>query len=297
MTEEVARNVAIVFADVSGSTSLYEKLGDQRARAAIEDVLGALRKSVALHGGRVVKTIGDEVMAALPSADAAIQAACDMQIRVSAIPPIAGVQLAVRIGFHHGPAIEKEGDYFGDAVNTAARVAALAKGRQIITSGPTVDALSPLLRKSTRDLDTMALRGKQDEVRICEVLWQDSDDVTTLAPREARDETREPTLTLTYGGRSLKVGADRSAVSLGRDSTNDLEVPDKMASRIHAKIEYRRGQFFLADQSTNGTYVTVGVDSEVVLKREKIMLIGRGVICLGQSARAPSAQAVAFEIR
>jgi hypothetical protein len=203
----------------------------------------------------------------------------------------------VRIGFHYGPAIEKEGDYFGDAVNVASRIASLAKGRQIITSGPTVDALSPLLRKSTRDLDTMALRGKQEELRICEVIWHDSDDVTTLAPRESREAGHEPTLVLTYAAKDLVVGPERPNVSLGRDAANDLAVPEKMASRVHAKIEHRRGQFFLADQSTNGTYVTIGTNPEVVLKRDKIMLLGRGVICLGQSSRASGVQAVAFEIR
>jgi class 3 adenylate cyclase len=292
----IPRQIAIVFADVSGSTSLYERLGDHDARIAIETVLTALRKSIAIHDGRVVKTIGDEIMAALPSADAAIQAACDMQIRVSAIPPVSGMKLAIRIGFHFGPAIEKEGDFFGDAVNVAARMAGLAKGRQIITSGSTVDALSPLLRKSTRDLDTMAIKGKQDEVRIAEVLWQDSEDVTTLAPRESRADMQEPTLTLTYGSASLKLGAARTKASLGRDVTNDLAVADKMASRVHATIEYRRGQFLLEDQSTNGTFVKVDGDAEVVLKRDKILLRGRGVICLGHSAAAPGSEAVVFAI-
>ena len=57
-----------------------------------------------------------------------------------------------------------------------------------------------------------------------------------------------------------------------------------MASRVHCKIEYRRGQFFLIDQSTNGTYVTVEGDAEIMLKREQLLLRGRGVICLGHSS-------------
>ena len=141
---------AIMFADVSGSTSLYEKLGDQRALAAIDAVLAELRKSTALQDGRVIKTIGDEVMAVFASADAAMQAACDMQHRVAAIPHADKVRLAIRVGFHFGPAIEEGGDYFGDAVNTAARMAGLAKGGQIITSSPSVDALRPTTtRRST----------------------------------------------------------------------------------------------------------------------------------------------------
>jgi adenylate cyclase len=294
----VSTQFAILFADVSGSTSLYEKLGDTLALAAIESVLVELRKSVALQRGRVVKTIGDEVMAVLDTADAAMQAACDMQIRVAAIPPLQNenARLAIRVGFHFGPAIEEQGDFFGDAVNTAARMAGLAKGGQIITSGATVDALSPLLRESTRDLDAMPVKGKQEEVRIFEVIWLDSGDLTTLSSRESPVSTHEPTLTLNYGERVLTLGAAKPSASLGRDAGNDLPVPDKMASRVHCKIEYRRGKFFLTDQSTNGTYVTVEGDAQIMLKREQLLLRNRGVISLGASSTAAGAQLVVFAL-
>ena len=293
MTLESPR-CAILFADVSGSTSLYEKLGDQRALAAIDTVLAELRKSIAFQSGRVIKTIGDEVMAVLPSADAAMQAACDMQGRVAAIPLVENTPLAIRVGFHFGPAIEEGGDFFGDAVNTAARMAGLAKGGQIITSGSTVEALSPLLREATRDLDAMTVKGKQDEIRIFEVIWQDSPDLTTMAARESAVSTHEPTLTLTYGARTLALGVARQSASLGRDAANDLAIADKMASRVHARIERRRGQFFLTDQSTNGTYVTLDGDAEIMLKREQLMLRGRGVISLGHTSTEAGAEIVTF---
>src|SRR5271169_4448519 len=104
----VSQDLAMLFADVSGSTALYEKLGDQEALATIDAVLTELKKSIAIQQGRVVKTIGDEVMAALPSANSAMQAACDMQNRVAAIPTKDGVKLAIRVGFHFGPVIEDE---------------------------------------------------------------------------------------------------------------------------------------------------------------------------------------------
>ncbi len=290
----VPQQLAILFADVSGSTSLYEKLGDQRALAAIESVLAELRKSIALQRGRVVKTIGDEVMAVLPTADAAMQTACDMQSRVAAIPPPHEVKLAIRIGFHFGQAIEEGGDFFGDAVNTAARMAGLAKGGQIITSGPTMEALSPLLRESTRDLDAMTVKGKQAEIQIFEVIWHDSGDLTTVSDRETGLAVSEQVLTLTCGGHSITLGPERRTAALGREATNDLVVADKMASRVHCKIEYRRGEFFLVDQSTNGTYVKMEGDAEIVLKREQALLRGRGTICLGHSTTAADGEAVTF---
>ncbi len=289
-----APQCAILFADVSGSTTLYEKLGDQRALAAIDSVLAELRKSVAVQRGRVIKTIGDEIMAVLPTADAAMQAACDMQNRVAAIPPIESARLAIRAGFHFGPAIEEGGDFFGDAVNTAARMAGLAKGGQIITTEATVEAMSPLLRSATRDLDAMSVKGKQDQIRVFEVLWQDSDDLTTMAIRNEAPAAHEATLALSYGGITLELGADQPSASLGRDAGNDLVVADKMASRVHCKIEYRRGKFLLVDQSTNGTYVKVGGDPEMLLKREQFMLRGRGVISLGHTSGAADAEIVTF---
>lgn len=290
----IPQHFAILFADVSGSTSLYEKLGDQRALAAIESVLAELRKSVLLQEGRVIKTIGDEVMAVFPSADAAMQAACDMQNRVAAIPQTDNVRLAIRIGFHFGPAIEENADFFGDAVNTAARMAGLAKGGQVITSGPTVDALAPLLKASTRELDAMVVKGKQDEIRIFEVIWRDSDDLTALAAREMPANAPAATLTVAYGTRELALGPEKTSISLGRDAANELVIPDKMASRVHCKIEYRRGNFFLVDQSTNGTYVKLEGDAEIVLKREQFMLRGRGVISLGHTSAAAGAEIVKF---
>jgi len=291
-----AAKFAILFADVSGSTALYEKLGDQRALAGIEAVLSELRKAIALHRGQVVKTIGDEVMAVFATADGAMQAACDMQTRIAGIPPTDNLRLAIRVGFHYGPAIEDKGDFFGDAVNTAARMAGLAKGGQVITNSPTVDALSPLLRASTRDLDTMPVKGKQEEIRIFEVVWQDSDDLTALAARELPAGTPAPTLTLNYGNRVLTLGPTQQSASLGRDVGNDLAISDKLASRVHCKIEWRRGKFFLVDQSTNGTYVTFEGDAEIMLKREQLLLRGCGVICLGASAATAGAKCVAFAV-
>jgi adenylate cyclase len=219
-----------------------------------------------------------------------------MQNRIAAIPAGGNVQLAIRVGFHFGPAIEEAADFFGDAVNVAARMAALAKGGQIITSGPTVDTLPLPLRMTTRDLDSIAVKGKQDEIRISEVLWQDSDDVTHLAPRvtAASASAHEPTLTLTCGTGMVTMGAKHTAATLGRGATNDLVVDDKMASRVHVKIEYRRGKFILVDQSTNGTYVTFEGDPEIMLKREQILLREHGVMSLGRSSKEPGAVIVTF---
>jgi adenylate cyclase len=288
-----SRNLAILFADVSGSTALYEKLGDRAALKAVESVVDLLRRAVESYQGRVVKTIGDEVMAVFPDADSALQAASDMQTRVAGLEPFAGTRLAIRIGFHLGPVLAESGDYFGDAVNTAARMAGLAKGGQIITTASTVAALSPLLRGSTREVAALAVKGKQAEVQICEVLWQTGEDVTMLASKGTRSAT-EPVLRLAHGIREVTMDASLASLQIGRDPLLQIVIADKMASRLHGRIERRGDQFYYVDLSTNGTYVTMEGDVETVLRRDQAMLRGRGILSFGHSAADPGAELVTF---
>src|SRR4051812_27083787 len=115
--------MAVLFADVAGSTKLYDTLGDSLAKKMVDECIGLMREIVARHGGRVVKTIGDEVMCVLPDADSGCLAATDMQIRIMELPAVNNVKRAIRAGFHAGPVIEENLDVFGDTVNLASRMA------------------------------------------------------------------------------------------------------------------------------------------------------------------------------
>ena len=115
-------------------------------------------------------------------------------------------------------------------------------------------------------------------------------------PTELPASTREPVLTLSYGEQTIKLGPAWPSALLGREASNDLAIKDNMASRVHCKIEYRRREFFLVDQSTNGTYVKLGGDAEILLKREQLLLRGSGVFCLGASSAAAGAKVVTFAL-
>ncbi len=247
------------------------------------------------HEGRIVKTIGDEVMAVLPSADEGMLAASDIQLRVTGMPATEGPRIAIRIGFHYGSAIEERNDYFGDAVNLAARMTALAKGGQIITNMDTVAALSPLLRQSTRDLYAMQVAGKQEEIGICEVIWQDGEELTMMTSRDVPVSEWEPKLIVRHGGRDIVMSSRHASVTIGRDAVNEIVIADRKASRMHGRIECRRGKYYAIDQSTNGTFVTIDKDPEIVLKREQLMLRGRGHISFGHGSAEPGAELVHFE--
>jgi len=279
----VERNMAVLFADVSGSTKLYERLGDSEALRAVDRVVK--RMQIAIQGlkGRIVKTIGDEVMATFDSAENAFLASVEIQQRVSDLPSVSGVKLSVRIGFHYGSAIEESNDVFGDTVNTAARIVGLANAEQTLTSKETVDQLPPLLRESTRDLDQLSVKGKAEGVHVFEVLWRSNEELTMKAESLSKLARQTPKLCLRYRGKALLLDEKCALLTLGRDLGSDLVIEDRKASRHHARIERRGDKYILIDQSTNGTYLSPRGEKETLLRREEILLQGSGNIGFGSS--------------
>ncbi len=286
------RDLAVLFADVSGSTRLYEELGDEAALSTIGRCLALVKSACDGHQGRVVKTVGDEAMAVFPGADHAAEAAAEIQARISAEPPVGSQRLGLRVGFHFGPALIAEGDIFGDSVNLAARLVAVANRAQVIMSAETAAALSPWLRARTREIDTLTVRGKLRDVRIFELVWNDApEDLTTVATRHFAPP---PRISLRHGEREIMLGDHDPTLALGRDAHNDLVIVDRMASRLHARIERRSGKFVIVDHSSNGTYVTIDGERPIQLRREALVLRGRGRISFGHAAAEPGAEVVAF---
>jgi adenylate cyclase len=288
--------LAVLFADIAGSTRLYDTLGDTQAKRMIDECIALMRSITAQYGGRVIKTIGDEVMCVLPDADSACLAAMDMQLKISALAIVSGVQRAIRAGFHVGAVIEENNDVFGDTVNLAARMAGLAKGTQIMTTRATVDRLSTLLRSATRPIAALSIKGKGDDVEVCEVIWQASDEMTMATPSMLA-ATRDIVLWLKHAGQEQLLAQANTGIVLGRDAGCEIVVADRMASRHHARIERRRDKFFLIDQSTNGTFVAVAGEPEISLRREEVMLRGAGQIAFGHSVGEGGDEVVEFSVR
>jgi class 3 adenylate cyclase len=286
-------DLAVLFADVSGSTRLYESLGDAEALSAIGRCLDVVRQVCEGHQGRIVKTIGDEAMAVFAAADPAAEAAAEVQARMAEAPASGSERLGLRIGFHFGPALTADGDVFGDSVNLAARLVAMANRDQVILSVDTADVLSPWLRERTRLLDAITVRGKLHDIRICELLWQDRpEDLTALATRHEAPPAR---IRLTHGEREIVLGEANVALALGRDARNDVVIADRMASRMHARIERRNGRFVLVDHSSNGTFVVIEGEPQMQLRREELVLRGRGRIVFGHADAGGEALAFACD--
>ena len=290
------RTMAVLFADIAGSSKLYDTLGDSQAKFMVDECITLMRGVVAQYGGRVIKTIGDEVMCVLPDAESGCLAATDMQLRITALPPVSNVKRAIRAGFHAGPVIEENNDVFGDTVNLAARMAGLAKAMQIITTRATVNQLSHMLQGSTRNIAALSVKGKGDDVEVCEVIWQASDELTMATP-SIFASLRQTSLLLRHDGKELVLDQPNSSIVLGRDPSCQIAVADRMASRQHARIERRRDKFFLIDQSTNGSFVAFTGEAEITLRREEVMLRGHGRIAFGRSVTESSEETVEFSVR
>jgi len=277
------RQTTVLFADLSGSTKLYDAVGDTAAFEAIGACIERLRQSADADGGRVVKTMGDEVMVLFPTPDAAASAATRMHTAVESLPVVGNNKLALRIGFHTGPVVQRDNDVFGDTVNVASRLADEAVRGQILTSEETAALLNPFIRNWTRRLYPIQIRGKSGEITLCEVIWRQSPDVTEVARTGAAPRQARIALRVIYHGEEVLRRRRNDAVMVGRGADCELVIVDPKASRQHCTIERRQDRFVLQDHSTNGTYVTVEGEREILLQREDLTLRNHGWIAFGQS--------------
>jgi len=283
---QASRNVGILFADIAGSTRIYEALGDKIAHRVVREMLARASRPVAAFNGAVVKTIGDELMAAFATHDDAVGAAIGIQRSLDEAPAIdthsGPLRLSFRIGLHFGPAVMDEGDYFGDTVNVAARIVALAKGGQILTTGEVLELLADAERARAVAFGQVEVKGRTDPVRVVQVEWRaQPQNQTVLRFASAAETTHEAPLRLVYEGRSWRVPLDKKVVSCGRDSECDLVLKGPQASRNHATIERRRGKVVLIDHSTNGTHLMLDEQEPLRLHREEFGLVRQGCIVFG----------------
>jgi adenylate cyclase len=134
------REIAILFTDLVGFSSWVLEVGDAVALELLRRVAGVVEPAIKARGGRIVKRLGDGHMAVFPSAEAAIDAALDIQDRIAEVE-VAGHRPRLRTGVHSGQPRKVGGDYLGTDVNIAARVADAAEGGEVLVSNSALAAL------------------------------------------------------------------------------------------------------------------------------------------------------------
>ncbi|MCL2525096.1 MAG: adenylate/guanylate cyclase domain-containing protein [Betaproteobacteria bacterium] len=298
------RKMIVMFADVSGSASLFERLGDAEAVRAVERCMKRMKRSIDGYRGRIVQIVGDELLATYESAEDACLAAIDMQQRIADLPPISGFKLTIRIGLHLGAVSESGGKLSGEAIISAARITGLARRAQILCSSALIAELpegGTLNVQSMEELGTLPENG--GVLTLSRIDWTvyTMGDYTPsifgpsicgpLPPAHAIAES----LRVRYHRREYLVDGKKPVLSIGRDLGNGMVVEDRKASRQHARIEKRLEGYFLVDTSTNGCYVSMNGRPETLIRRREIQLNGIGSISFGTSGSVPEADYAEYE--
>ena len=296
----------VVFADLTGSTGLFETLGNVKATQAVTRLTQWIGTVCAQCRGRVVKNLGDGVLMVFVSNADAIATAIKLQRqhskRVANWP--APLKIGLKIGLACGDVVEQDGDFFGDAVNLASRLSDLSGPEQILAS---LSVIEPLLHMGTpraRCLGAMEIRGRTEACVVYRIEWQAdvaSDFMTmpaVLATRAAQ-KVLAPAQAIRLSWRHIEASfATRQLpILLGRDSACQFAVDDPRVSRRHASIACRSGIFYLEDISSFGTWVRASDGSAVIaLRRQECVLNPGSDLALGAPFDELAVAVVRFDV-
>jgi adenylate cyclase len=303
----MSASTTVVFADLTGSTGVFETLGNAKATKAITKLTQWIGQVCEAHGGRVVKTLGDGVLALFPDGPGALDAVVTMQRvhteRLETWPE--PLRMRLQVGVASGELIEVDGDCYGDAVNVASRLSDLSGADQIWATQSVVSQVrTPGAGVRFRSLGPIAIRGKGEGVVVYRVEWHE--DTHTVNLTQPSPLMRIPssaaaggsTIELAWLDQEAKFGIADLPVYLGRDEDTDFMVNDQRVSRQHARIMWRNGAFVLTDLSSYGTWVRFDQGgTELALRRNDCVLLGSGQIALGAAFADFTVPTVAFKVQ
>ena len=286
---QLSQPQAIMFADVSGSSRLYKHLGNEAAKAIIDEAIQFMTALTIVHEGTLVKTLGDEIMARFTSGNDASETAIAIQQRCMKEPQLK--ELGIRIGIAFGDALITASDAFGDTVNDAACVAHIARANQIVVTQSLVDELNNNLRQDCQMFDRIHIKGDSEKTLIYRLEWERSGlknrATQVMSLHDVTSFVGHFQLSLSLGNHKIELLPAQMPYHLGRDAEKShLLIDNDLVSREHCQIQFRRGKYVLVDHSTNGTYVRGDDKTDIYLRREELPLQGSGSISLGQTLEA-----------
>lgn len=267
---------SVLFADICGSTPLYADTGNQVALRLVAERLDEMSRVVVSEGGKVIRSKGDDVLCTFEDSSACLRAATRITHQLGAL-------LDVRAAGHIGDIIEARRDLFGDAVNLAARLLALARPGEVLVSGEFHQALSSLDQKELQFFDRQVLRGITTPVDVYKVTPIDAD-LTYVKREHSASFINQVSIQPKFQNQRRIIADADGPCLLGRSTSCDIVVPERCVSRTHAVIEARGDKISITDKSSLGTWVRADT-GEILLRRESQFLTGRGTISLGEPAR------------
>ena len=293
----------MVFADISGSTSLYEALGNERAAEAVTQLTHWISETIEAHGGRVVKSLGDGVLSVFGDAAGGVSAMATMlrqhKQRQDRWPH--PLRIEVRVGVATGDVVDVDGDCYGDAVNVASRLCERAGPAEIWATETTVLLAGAAPDVWYRKLGMVEIRGKAEPLMLYQVEWREDEAPESLTMQAALVSSFAPAdsilgqIQFSWHGVDMAFTSSDAPVHVGRATHAELCINDPRVSRLHARIDWRNSGFLLTDMSSFGTWVRFdGSDAPVRLRRDACILHGTGQIALGVSFSEPSAPVMNF---
>ncbi|PYX92238.1 MAG: hypothetical protein DMG67_07490 [Acidobacteria bacterium] len=274
--EKFRRFITVMFTDIKGSTAYFEKYGDVAGLMMVHQCNDSLRQIVENHGGRVVKTIGDAIMATFEDCKESVLASIEMQkalIDFNAPKPEQD-HVFIRIGLNYGQGIVKSNDVFGDVVNVASRVESVATAEQIVISDSVYEQVKDLKLFKILSLGRYSLRGKEGDRDLYEVEWGASKETHgpvahTIMMGPPKAERVIPHFKLQHirkdgtSGEIHDVKAGR--LSVGRNQGDLQYATDPTLAPLHARFYVENGQLLYT--MLDGDAVLMG--KQLLLFREK----------------------------
>lgn len=297
--------LTIAFVDLTGSVSVFETLGNDRAAKAITKLTQWIGAVGLEHNGKVVKMLGDGVLLSFTSNRLAVECMSAIQQehsqRVAQWPD--RLKLMMQIGMARGQVIQVDGDCFGDAVNVASRLSDLAGPEQILANDVVIRKLGKSQQVRSRSLGPIRIKGRAEPAEVFRIEWQTemlSEFLTLPADLHALRKTTESV----FGGIELGwLDASQSfnltdlPLRIGRVPEADFVVNDPRVSRLHASIDIRSGNYLLEDTSSYGTWVRfAGADNAIALRRQECLLHSDGEFSMGAPFSDISAPTVSFRL-
>lgn len=265
----------LLFADVRDSVSLYEQHGDREASRLILDLVERFTRTVTNFDGEVVKQTGDGIMAVFEWPDRGLLAS-------SAMIALADERkVGVGIGLDHGAAITRNGDFFGNTVNVAARIMGLAHAGEILMTETVVEQLSPSSRGLIRLIDRASIKGLSKPANIYSLVTFD-DNATIMSGMASSIIAVQLGLTLTHGEQVICFSPRLGRLEIGRLADRDVTVLGEHVSRNHATISFSAERYMITDHSTNGTFVAAATGECLSLRRSSAPLMASGSIGFGR---------------
>ena len=298
----------VVFTDLHGSTAVFEALGNVRATETITKITAWIAQQCEQANGRVVKTLGDGVLALFPDGASALRAVVGLQRihykRLVRSPK--DTAMPIRIGLASGDVELVAGDCYGDAVNVAARLCDLCGPNQIWADAASLHHVSEAQGVTFRILGPINIRGRAEPCTVYQIEWREEEVSDFLTMQGAIDSVLIPgesdvlgrEVELRWMNDSKRFKSFELPIHIGRVRNIEFMVNDPRVSRTHARLEWRNGSVVLVDVSSYGSWIRfAGANSgDVLLRREECVLHGEGELALGASFADPSVPTVHFKV-